>query len=109
MTGGPIDFEHLAQYTAGDKALEADLLAEFVTNADGYVARIAAAPGGEDAEVAAHTLKGSAKGIGAFALAEAAAAAENITTAESGDGGEILSRLRAEMDRLRGFVADLEI
>lgn len=107
MSDEPIDFEHLAQYTAGDKALEADLLAEFVTNADGYVARIAAAPGSDDAEIAAHTLKGSAKGIGAFMLAVAAAEAEEIKAADDGNGVEILSRLRTEMDRLRGVVAEL--
>lgn len=105
MTEAPIDFVHLAQYTAGDKVLEADLLAEFVINAEGYVARIAAAPGSEDADIAAHTLKGSAQGMGAFALAQAAAEAEEIETADAGNNPEILSRLHAEMDRLRAFVA----
>jgi HPt (histidine-containing phosphotransfer) domain-containing protein len=108
MADEPIDFAHLAQYTAGDQALERDLLTEFVGNAEKYVAAIAAAPASESGQVAAHTLKGVAKGVGAFALADAAAEAENMVLLVDGGAGELLERLDGELARLRSAVAAME-
>lgn len=75
-----IDLAHLGRQCLGDKALEAELLELF----DRQAARIAGElpmPDLADHERAercdlAHTLKGSAKAIGAWRVAEAAAAYE---------------------------------
>ncbi len=67
---GPIDFEHLQRMTLGDAGLEQEVLAMFLAQSARLVATLAAMP--SDAAALAHTLKGSARAIGAFAVAEAA-------------------------------------
>ena len=62
---GPIDLDHLARMTLGDESLEREVLAMFagpVGEPDRH-ARGVARRGG----ALAHTLKGSARAIGAFA------------------------------------------
>ena len=78
----PIDFEHLSRMTLGDRTLEREVLSLFVRQAEMLRARMQT----ERADVigaAAHTLKGSATGIGAWPIARAAADVE--ASAETGD------------------------
>ena len=68
---GPIDAEHLAQMTFGDRGLEREVLEIFRRQAAIMLSRI----GGVEpraAGAAVHTLKGSARGIGAWRVARAA-------------------------------------
>ena len=67
---GPIDFEHLSRMTLGDPALECEVLTMFVTQSAKLLDQLAALP--PEAGSLAHALKGSARAIGAFAVAEAA-------------------------------------
>jgi HPt (histidine-containing phosphotransfer) domain-containing protein len=71
---GPIDLDHLRRMTLGDLSLEREVLAMFSAQAVGLVARLATLPA--DTAGIAHTLKGSAQGIGAFTVANAAAGLE---------------------------------
>jgi HPt (histidine-containing phosphotransfer) domain-containing protein len=71
---GPIDFEHLNRMTLGDAGLEQEVLAMFVAQSTKLVSTLAAMPA--NASALAHTLKGSARAIGAFAVADAAARLE---------------------------------
>jgi HPt (histidine-containing phosphotransfer) domain-containing protein len=71
---GPIETGHLAQMTLGDSSLEREVLAMFSAQAAGLVGKLATLP--SDALALAHTLKGSARAIGAFAVADAAAVME---------------------------------
>ena len=71
---GPIDIEHLQRMTLGDAGLEREVLAMFSAQAVRLVGTLANLPA--DAGALAHTLKGSARAIGAFAVAEAAALLE---------------------------------
>jgi HPt (histidine-containing phosphotransfer) domain-containing protein len=73
--GGVIDFEHLARQTMGDKDLEAEVLRLFAREARGSLDRLAHEPAVERQKIA-HRLKGAARGVGAFAIAEAAEALE---------------------------------
>jgi HPt (histidine-containing phosphotransfer) domain-containing protein len=73
---GPIDFEHLKRMTLGDAGLEQEVLAMFAAQSAQLMARLAAVPA--DAGALAHTLKGSARAIGAFGVAEAAARLETV-------------------------------
>ena len=73
---GPIDIAHLHRMTLGDAALEREVLAMFAAQAVGLIGALAGLP--SDAAALAHTLKGSARGIGAFRVA---AAAENLADA----------------------------
>lgn len=73
----PIDLVHLSRQTMGDRELEVELLALFDRQAAAIAARLGAldAEGPQNWRVdLAHKLKGSARAIGAFAVA---AAAEN--------------------------------
>lgn len=71
---GPIDFDHLKRMTLGDAGLEQEVLAMFAGQSERLVSALAAMP--SDAGALAHTLKGSARAIGAFAVADAAAGVE---------------------------------
>jgi HPt (histidine-containing phosphotransfer) domain-containing protein len=67
---GPIDIAHLARMTLGDVGLEREVLAMFAGQSAGLVGALAAMPA--NAAALAHTLKGSARAIGAVRVAEAA-------------------------------------
>jgi HPt (histidine-containing phosphotransfer) domain-containing protein len=67
----PLDLDHLARMTLGDAELEHEVLAMFAEQSTRLIATMAALPA--DASALAHKLKGSARGIGAFAVADAAA------------------------------------
>ena len=67
----PLDLDHLARMTLGDAELEHEVLAMFAEQSTRLIATMSALPA--DASALAHKLKGSARGIGAFAVADAAA------------------------------------
>ena len=73
---GPIDIAHLRRMTLGDAALEREVLTMFSMQASRLAEALAAMPA--DALIQAHTLKGSARAIGAFAVADAAAHLETL-------------------------------
>ncbi len=66
----PIDLQHLGRMTLGEPGLEREVLSMFATQSRDLIERLAKLPG--DAAALAHTLKGSARAIGAFRVAEAA-------------------------------------
>jgi HPt (histidine-containing phosphotransfer) domain-containing protein len=66
-----IDDDHLGRMTLGDRSLEREVLEIFARQTTLTLERIVgAAP--ERAAAAAHTLKGSARGVGAWRVAQAA-------------------------------------
>jgi HPt (histidine-containing phosphotransfer) domain-containing protein len=67
---GPIDIEHLGRMTLGDASLEHEVLAMFAAQSVTLIGALATLP--PDAGALSHTLKGSARAIGAFAVADAA-------------------------------------
>jgi HPt (histidine-containing phosphotransfer) domain-containing protein len=67
-----IDSEHLCRMTLGDRALEHEVLGLFVRQAEMLRARMEASET-DVVGAAAHTLKGSATGVGAWSIARAAA------------------------------------
>jgi HPt (histidine-containing phosphotransfer) domain-containing protein len=71
---GPIDIAHLRRMTLGDASLEREVLAMFSAQAVRLLATLATFPA--DAGALAHTLKGSARAIGAFDVADAAQSLE---------------------------------
>ncbi|WP_298245604.1 Hpt domain-containing protein [uncultured Bradyrhizobium sp.] len=72
----PLDLDHLSRMTLGDADLEQEVLAMFAEQAVRLMAAMAALPA--EAGALAHKLKGSARGVGAFAVADAA---ESLETA----------------------------
>lgn len=94
--GGTVDFGYLEGFCAGDQQVITDVLVTFREQAALWAEQLANP--GSDWKDLAHTIKGSARGIGANALGEAAAQAEAL-------GPETLSLVRAE---LRKAVAEIE-
>jgi HPt (histidine-containing phosphotransfer) domain-containing protein len=101
-----IDREHLARMTLGDASLEAEVLALFRRQAELLLARMASAPPMAVAAYA-HTLKGSARGIGAWRVAEAAAVVELAATAHGHDLGSEVARLAGVIGETRAAIACL--
>jgi HPt (histidine-containing phosphotransfer) domain-containing protein len=87
---GPIDFDHLQRMTLGDAAIEQEVLTMFLAQSATLVHTLAAIPA--DANALAHTLKGSARAIGAFAVADAAERLEMVLAGGS-DSTAALVRL----------------
>ncbi|MEQ1952446.1 Hpt domain-containing protein [Mesorhizobium sp. CN2-181] len=97
--GRPIDLVHLARQTMGDRALEQEVLGLFVHQTQQVRERIAHAEP-EECRQLAHGLRGAASGVGAFAIAECAAAIE----AEPNDP-QAKRKLTKLIDEARDFVA----
>ncbi|MGU3537033.1 Hpt domain-containing protein [Methylobacterium sp. A54F] len=76
--GQALDASHLAEQTGGDQVLASELLGLFAAQCRRLAPLIEAeaAPASERADFA-HTLKGSALGVGAFPVARAAEAIED--------------------------------
>jgi len=73
---GAVDFAYLEAYAGGDQQVVDEVLALFREQAALWVRLLDPSSGDGGWRDAVHTLKGSARGIGAVALAEACAAAE---------------------------------
>jgi HPt (histidine-containing phosphotransfer) domain-containing protein len=109
-----IDLVHLSRQTLGDAALETELLRLFEEQARAFAARLRApAPQNETARdiqqriVLAHTLKGSSRAIGAFALADAAQAYEDALRAGDPDVDATPRRLLAALESAHAEISRL--
>lgn len=71
-----LDRDHLARYTAGDAALEAELFSLLESQIEACIGVMEGTRDEGQWRSAAHTLKGAARGVGAMALGDACAAAE---------------------------------
>jgi HPt (histidine-containing phosphotransfer) domain-containing protein len=105
-----IDLVHLARQTAGDAALEAELLGLFDRQAALLVAQLMAAPSRETSGDIAHKLRGSALAIGAGRVARGARAFE--ATFDSDPAGALdrplaLGELAAAVAEARAAIARL--
>ena len=98
---GPIDFEHLKRMTLGDAGLEQEVLAMFAAQSAKLMAALAALPA--DAGALAHTLKGSARAIGAFGVAEAATRLEAVL-ADGADPSSLLTELGSAVALARAAI-----
>ena len=98
-----IDTEHLFRMTLGELSLQREVLALFDRQADILLPRIR---GGTPAVAAAsaHTLKGSAVGIGAFKVARAAEAVEHARGCEIADAA-----LAGAIDRLAAVLEEAKV
>ncbi|MDR3512303.1 MAG: Hpt domain-containing protein [Caulobacteraceae bacterium] len=95
---GAVDFKHLESFAGGDQQVVDEVLAIFREQAAMWLRLLD--PAAEDGawRDAAHTLKGSALGLGAHDLAEACAAAERAATANLAERTIRLDRVRDALD-----------
>jgi HPt (histidine-containing phosphotransfer) domain-containing protein len=96
--GGPIDFDHLQRMTLGDAGIEQEVLRMFSAQSAMLMQTLTAMP--SDAGALAHTLKGSARAIGAFSVADAAERLETVLAGGS-DPTAALARLREAIAEAR--------
>lgn len=85
--------------TMADAALQREVLDLFAAHSADIVAALQQAPA--DPAALAHTLKGAARAVGAFAVADAAA------RLEAGADTDALALLSREVARARGAIAEL--
>jgi HPt (histidine-containing phosphotransfer) domain-containing protein len=103
-----IDLVHLSRQTLGDSALEAELLILFDRQALQFAARLAPpvkAGEGDWRGDLAHTLKGSARAVGAFQVGDAAEAYEIGVRAEGPNLELAFKRLQTAIDRAHKEIA----
>ncbi len=97
----PIDLTHLSKQTMGDRDLERDVLGLFAEQVKTVRKQIGKAEIKERLFLA-HALKGSARGVGAFAIAECACAIENSPTDRL-----VVKRLVRLIDEACDFIASI--
>lgn len=93
----PIDLEHLARQTMGDPDLRREVLGMFLDQLTSTRSALAVEQGESRGRIA-HTLRGAAAGIGAFAVSECAANVER-----SPDDPALVERLISLIDEVRAF------
>jgi len=101
-----LDRDHLARITFGDRSLEREVLQLFDRQSELLLERMRAS---EPAAIAtlAHTLKGSAVGIGATRVASAAAEVEATAQAKSGESSRAIEELAQAMKEARAAISAL--
>jgi HPt (histidine-containing phosphotransfer) domain-containing protein len=100
-----LNWDYLNEITGGDTEFIAELLSEFLTSAPELIGQIANAVERGDAHTlahAAHTLKGSARSIGADSFAEYALVLEQMGKSAQLEGApDALRTLQVQWDTLQ--------
>lgn len=97
--GKPLDLVHLSNQTQGDANLEREILGMFLNQSQVYLNMMDCS----DVETrirAAHSMKGAARGIGAFELADLAEEVEHVRH----DGYD---KLKSELSRVNEYIRSL--
>jgi HPt (histidine-containing phosphotransfer) domain-containing protein len=103
-----LDREHLSRQTAGDPALEREVLEIFRRQARRQLFRLEAMTDPAARHDIAHTMKGSARGIGATRVADAAAAFEQAVARGTGAGpalAELAEAIAATLGEIETMLA----
>ena len=110
MTDTPVDLSHLARYTGGDKVLNSEILKLFDGQVSEMVTQLLGVLEQRDARrwrEVTHTIKGAARGVGAFAMGEVAANAEPVDPTTSPDRAiQMIEALRVQGEAVQAFIAD---
>jgi len=105
----PIDHVHLARYTFGNRALEIEVLQLFAEQAPEYLDSLRHAATEKAWRDAAHTLKGSARAVGAFRVAERAERAEALrATPDAAARSRALQALEDALHEARQHIVALQ-
>lgn len=103
----PIDLVHLARQTLGDRGLEREVLELFVVQAKSVLARLSAIRDEKSRVDLAHTIKGSARSVGAWRVAEAAEACEMMVDGSEAAWLGALDRLTASVREACMAIAEI--
>ena len=102
---GAVDFAYLERYAGGDAALVEEVLGLFREQAEIWLRLLDPAAEAAAWRDGAHSLKGSALGIGAFELAGRCEAAELEPDADLGRRTVLLDHLRTALDAALADIA----
>lgn len=102
----PIDLEHLSRMTLGEKSLEREVLQLFDRQATMLLARMKNSEPPATGALA-HTLKGSARGIGAWSVAKAAEMLEQTAAAEPQNVAGSIDSLSASVAEAKLVIAEI--
>ncbi len=106
--GRPVDLVHLAKYTMGNRALEREVLTLFTKQSLIYLDRLRNAADKQTWCEAAHTLKGSARGIGAWQVADVVVSLEHLSGKNAGGEKAVLVETLCDtIDEANGFIESL--
>ena len=100
-----LDLDYLSRQCFGDAVLARELLVLFSAQLDKLGPALAAPGADGDKADLAHTLKGSARAVGAFFLGAQAEAYEAALRDGDPQAGRLLAPLMSAMDAARGAVA----
>ena len=100
-----LDVEHLHRFTGGDIELEEEIFELFLTNGERYLQTIATAHNVDARRIAAHSLKGSARGIGAAQVEFAAEKLEDLAHAAEVERSGPLKALQQAFHQVREALA----
>lgn len=104
----PVDLVHLARHTFGNRELEIEILQLFVRQSQIMMQRLDDAADATAWRTAAHTIKGSALGIGAWRVARLAAELERLANDQhSANAVATLVALGTAVAEANGFIRNL--
>jgi len=101
-----LDRGHLSRMTLGNRSLEQEVLELFDRQAEILLVRMRKSDGAGVGALA-HTLKGSAAGIGAAEVARAAELAERAAKGSAEECSAAIDRLADAVDKARALIAEL--
>jgi len=112
----PVDLVHLSRYTLGERDLEREVLELFCTQSFVYLERLKASSSDKDWKDLTHSLKGSARAVGAWRVANAAERAERaeplagdaLAPSRAARIGEIDASLREADAYIRSLLKDAQ-
>lgn len=103
----PIDLAHLRRYTLGDKDLETEILGLFLAQLPETIASLRSASTEQDWKIAAHTLKGSSRAVGAWRIARLAQEAEALAAGAASAWSEAITKLEAAASEASTFAKEI--
>jgi HPt (histidine-containing phosphotransfer) domain-containing protein len=102
----PFDRAHLARYTLGSPTLEREILGLFLAQLPLSIEQLRFAATDREWQIAAHTIKGSARAVGAWAIAALARDAEQSSAIDDeAERDRILASLEAACESAESYVA----
>jgi HPt (histidine-containing phosphotransfer) domain-containing protein len=100
-----IDFDHLNRQTVGDRYLQRQVLKMFLRHSQEQIERLRAAQSIGARREAAHSLVGSSRGVGAFAMAAIAAEVETAKGPVNGRLEALAAAAAAARAAIEAFLA----
>jgi HPt (histidine-containing phosphotransfer) domain-containing protein len=103
----PIDMVHLSKQALGDHGLECEVLRLFDTMSQAYYARLESSTSVDQLLQHLHTLKGAASGVGAWAIADLARAAEEELRSGAPVNPERIDDLGMAVHECSAFIGEM--